>query len=225
MFIVDGPVLDPFLVAVVKCIPKVNPLLTPAPEDLASRNYLTWNMLFPSNYVHRSNEPGHLSWSEGRDTPATFPRLTALRLISHQFPWFVDIVARNRNVGVTCGEVIDQLSDFLNTPCSKSEYHAVPAEKRRQIDAAYYNNRGMSHDVPGGRLGQGLKYLDFLREDSEFGGIEVDTSYVRERMSLRNNSRDLSCVFVVHCSKRLGQTQDEVTAHGLRGSRPPSRAE
>ncbi|KAH8110618.1 hypothetical protein DFH11DRAFT_1514099 [Phellopilus nigrolimitatus] len=220
-----GPVLDPLHAGVVNCKPKVNPLIAPAPEDRNKRDYLTWNMLFSSAFVHRSNEPAHQSWISGRDAPATFPRLSSLRIISRRFPWFVDVHARNPGIGVTCGDAIDTLAAFFMTQTPGKEYEVCSRADQMRISTAYHHNRSMADNVPGGRLGSGLRRCDWLGEQTMFDGIEADQEYVRERLSLSRSQRDMPCIFVLNCEKRLPMTADELRAEGLRGSRPSSRAE
>ncbi|KAI5122375.1 hypothetical protein M0805_004132 [Coniferiporia weirii] len=220
-----SPVLDPLLVSVVGCKPKVNPLIGSPPDDPKKRDYLTWNMLYPSSYVHRSNEPENQSWMGGRDAPATFPRLNSLRIISRQFTWFIDVRARNPEVGVTCGDVIDTVSAFLMKTAPQKEFEACSRADQVGIGAAYHHNRSMSSGVPGGALGSGLRRCDFLRESTTFYGIEADQEYVRTRMSLNHSQRDMPCIFVLNCERSLPRTEDELRAEGMRGSRPSSRGE
>lgn len=210
--IIDGPVLDPVLVAATDCSPKVNPLLWPPPGDPTSREFLTWNMLFSPTFVHRSSEPANYSWTSGRDLPATFPRVTSLRIVSRRIPWVAEITARHRRTGVTCGDLIDQLGEFLNAHVEASAFEACPDGAKRRIRQTYYLNRSMADGVPGGRLGEGLRRCDWLGEDTMFDGIETDEEFARERLGMPRRSTgdmDLPCVFVLKCIRRLPMTQEE----------------
>ena len=64
-------------------------------------------------------------------------------------------------------------------------------------------------EVPGGRLGNGMRRLDFLGYFSMWGGIEVNERYVKERLALRGNKREERCIFVLRCEKRLPLTAEE----------------
>ncbi|RDB19462.1 hypothetical protein Hypma_013683 [Hypsizygus marmoreus] len=168
-----GPVLEPFLVRVVGAHLKVNPLIEPLPES-GDRPHLKWNMLFQSNHCQRSTDPGHVSWANGRDEPATFPRVTAVNIVSQTVPWVMRLQARDPNVGLTCGELIDGLSDEFQKLTSQADYEALSTTRRREVGEAYRHNRSRSIGTPGGRLGEGLRRLDFLGRDSVFGGIVND---------------------------------------------------
>lgn len=175
-------------------------------------------MLFSSAYVHRSTEADNRSWMTGRDEPATFPRVSSLRLISRQFTWVIDVKARRRSNGVTCEDVIDQLSDFFQSSCPKAEFQEASRAFQGQVSAAYHMNRSRMDGVPGGRLGQGLRRCDWLLDHTMFDGIELDVEYVRDRMSL-HASRDIPCMFVLNCARRLGMTPEEIRAHDSRETR------
>ncbi|THH06677.1 hypothetical protein EW145_g3923 [Phellinidium pouzarii] len=183
-----GPVLEPLLVGVVKCRPKVNPLLSPPPDDPTKRDYLNWNMLFSSAYVQRSNEPQDQSWIKGRDSPATFPRLGTLRIISRRFPWFIDVRARDPAIGITCGDVIDTLSAFFSELTLQQEFEARSKADQAKISEAYHHNRSRSHDVPGGRMGIGLRRVEqastevmVKREPITNPSIDVETPRPKRR--------------------------------------------
>jgi hypothetical protein len=176
----DGPVLDPFLVAVVRADLRLNPLLSPAPDD-SDRVYLKWNMLFSSSHCLRSNDPPHKSWTAGRGEPASFPRVTQLRIISKAFPWIINIQAKDKAIGVTCAEVIDGIADFLQKLAKGSEYKALPRNRQRAIKEAYSHNRAPAHGVPGGVLGEGLRHLDWLCKETMYSGIERNDGFVRSQ--------------------------------------------
>ncbi|OCB89046.1 hypothetical protein A7U60_g3854 [Sanghuangporus baumii] len=223
-----GPALDPLLAGVVGCAFKINPLLAPPPEDPQKRPYLTWNMLFSSAYVHRSDERTSQSWMKGREAPATFPRLSQLRIISKSFPWFIEVKAHSRSRGVTCGDVIEAISAFLLERTGASEYNSLPQSEQTKVAASYHHNRSMADDVPGGRLGAGMLRCDFLCEDTMWGGLDVDPKYVAERLQISGRSkREANNVFVLICEKRLPMTSEErreQAARGANASRAASRA-
>ena len=155
-------------------------------------------MLFPTSTVQRSTDPSHISWSKGRDAPATFPRVSSLRLVSDTIPWVLNVEARDIGIGVTCGDVIDSIGQQLVKFSDKRDYERLTRGLRQEVGEAYRRNRSRNPDVPGGRLGHGLKRLDFLRQDTMFAGIEVD-----DRVVKRLCGDALPCVFVLKCSKIL----------------------
>ncbi|EIN07959.1 hypothetical protein PUNSTDRAFT_121126 [Punctularia strigosozonata HHB-11173 SS5] len=202
-----GPVLEPFVAKVVRAHLELNPLLQ-APADNHSPDkdppYLKWCMLFPESFCQRSSDPPHRSWMVGRDEPATFPRVTHLRIISPSFPWTVDVRAEDRGIGVTCGDVIQQLDKFLHELVRKEEYAHAGKQRSKMMNEAYHFNRSTAHGVPGGRLGAGMRRLDWLCRETMWGGLEENDRYVRE------HAAGLSCTFVLTCKKMYALTEEEI---------------
>ncbi|KAG2124504.1 hypothetical protein BD769DRAFT_1358855 [Suillus cothurnatus] len=186
-----GPVLEPFLVRVVSATIRINPLLSP-PTDLRE-DYLRWNMIFPTSACYRSTEPKR-SWVKGREAPATFPRLSNIRIISRSFPWVIYVKARRQNIGVTCGEVIEALSAFFHENAAKEEYEGVSACRQREVWQAYQHNRSTDSDVPGGLLGEQLRRLDWLSSNSKWGGLVVNEEFIKEACG-----DVLPCTFELKC--------------------------
>ena len=168
-------------------------------------------MLFKTNACQRSTDPPHISWSKGRDDPATFPRVTKINLVSEVFPWMVTVHAMDRDVGVTCGELIDGLSDDLHKLTSAADYNTAPDAKKRMIGESYRHNRSRVSGVPGGRLGEGLRRMDFLGRDAVFGGVVDD-----ERLVKRLVGEVLPATFVLRCVRQYALTPEELREHELR---------
>jgi len=215
-------------VKAVGAIPKMNPLLVPLGDE-EDRPHLRWNMLFSTAHCHRSTDPYHRSWSNGRQEPATFPRVTELRLISHAFPWIINVRATNRAIGVTCGDLIEQLSDYLQRRLRKEDYEGAPPLRRRAVRDAYHHNRSRSMGVPGGQLGDGLKALDWLGTQTMFGGIQQNEQLLLERFNVV-----MPCVLELLCVERPLVGDDEEDRPQARRrtrqmstsrSRPPSRVD
>lgn len=158
----------------------MNPLLMPLPEDGSDQVHLNWNMLFPTSDVHRSSDPTHLSWSKGRDEPATFPRVSCLNIITESMPWIIEARATEKNRGLTCGEVIDTIGRSLSRLTSEADYRNLSPPAKRDLKHAYQYNRERNHGVPGGLLGQGMKRLDYLGRSTMFAGIEVNDRVLRK---------------------------------------------
>ena len=183
---------------------KLNPLISPLPEDGPDQVHLIWNMLFPTSMVQRSTDSSHISWSKGRDAPATFPRVSSLRLVSDTIPWVLNVEARDIGIGVTCGDVIDSIEQQLVKFSDKRDYERLTRSLRQEVGEAYRRNRSRDPDVPGGRrLGEAMKRLDFLRQDTMFAGIEVNDRVVKKLCG-----DVLPCVFVLKCSKRSPLRQE-----------------
>ena len=189
--------LEPLLLRVVGAQVVPNPLINP-PDDNVGVPRLKWNMVFPSSQCHRSTDGTHVSWSNGRDQPATFPRVTFMRIVSESYPFMLNISAKDRqHAGVTCGELIDAIADDFSTLSSRSDYEALPAQKRDEVLEAYKHNRLTAYDVVGDKLGPAMRRMDFLCEDTMFGGVVVDDVLVK-----RLCGELLPSSFVLRCSRR-----------------------
>ena len=216
------------LVKAVGTVPKINPLLLPLGDE-DDRPHLRWNMLFSTAHCHRSTDPSHRSWSNGRQEPVTFPRVSEIRVVSRVFPWIVNIRATNRAIGVTCGDLIEQLSDHLQRRLRKEDYEGATGGRRRAIRDAYHHNRSRSTGVPGGQLGDGLKALDWLGTQTMFGGIQQNEPLLLERFNVV-----LPCVLELVCVDRplVGDVEPEDlrdarrrSSRHMSTSRPPSRVD
>lgn len=203
--------MEPFLIRIVHAEVKINPLITPIHENGPEKPHLKWNMLYPSSYAQRSTDPSHISWSNGRDEPATFPRVTSLRIVSDVLPWIFEVQAHNPDIGVTCGEVIDRISADLNKLTVKEDFERLSPTQKRTLSDAYRHNRSRAHGTPGGQLGQGMKRLDFLRKDTAFGGVEVNHSIIR-----RICGDVVPCTFLLKCKHRYAMTQEEIRDQEVR---------
>ncbi|KAJ3891342.1 hypothetical protein GG344DRAFT_77027 [Lentinula edodes] len=208
-----GPVLQPFLTSVLKVVPKLNPLIKPAPLEVddPDHDHLKWNMLWASNMVQRSSDSPQTSWSNGRGSPATFPRITSLRLLPNLLPFTIDVLARNPDIGVTCGDVIDAISDSMRKHSGQSDFDSLPADRKRKVSEAYRHNRSRAPGVPGGSLGDGLRRMDFLGTETMFGGIREDPTAVK-----RICGEVLPCTWILDCATRYPMTREEMAAHTAR---------
>jgi hypothetical protein len=223
----DGPVLDPLVVPLLDVHLRINPLIQPLlDDDPSDRVHLNWNMIFPTSTVQRSTDPSHVSWVNGRNAPATFPRLSMLRIVSEGLPWVIQVRAAEGNKGVTCGEVIETLGYELGRLSSRADFESLPSRERAEVTAAYKHNRSRAPGVPGGLLGQGMKRLDFLRSSTIFAGIDIN-----DRVTHRVCGTLLPATFVLKCSTSYPMTRQEIRDREARmnaannaGSRARSRA-
>ncbi|EGN96371.1 hypothetical protein SERLA73DRAFT_186098 [Serpula lacrymans var. lacrymans S7.3] len=217
-----GPVLEPFLVRVVRANVKINPLLAP-PND-ATDDYLQWNMVFGTSNCHRSTDPRR-SWIKGRGEPATHPRLSSLRIICHSFPGMITIQARDPKIGITCGEILDRISHYLYGDVIRTEYDSIPRARKKTIYQSYQHNRSTHPNVPGGSLGDGMRRLDYLCADSMFGGIVQNDNFVKDHCG-----DALPCTYELKCLPNYPLTQQELrdqqqrTREAERARRARSRA-
>ncbi|OAX36070.1 hypothetical protein K503DRAFT_695803 [Rhizopogon vinicolor AM-OR11-026] len=210
-----GPVLEPFLVRAVAANIRINPLLSP-PTD-SHNDYLRWNMIFSTSTCYRTTE-SRRSWIKGRDAPATFPRLSYVRIISRSFPWMISVKARRKNLGVTCGEVVEAISAYMQGDVARKEYESSPSRRRREIWSAYQFNRSTDINAPGGQLGEQLRRLDWLGSNARFGGIVRNDDFVKEACG-----DVLPCTFELQCIHNYPLNQEEAAEQRRRHAQDRSR--
>lgn len=198
-----GPVLQPFLIHKLGAKPVLNPLLQPPPDDLG-REYLKWNMLHSPNTCQSSKDAGNVSWSSGRGEPATFPRVTSIVLyIERQLP-SIQINAANKDVGVTCGDVIDGIAHFMRRIVTKDEVDSFSPPDKKMCVTAYRRHRSTAPGMPGGALPREMIRMDLLGPYSVFGGIQKSDSLIQRRCN-----SDFPCAFELVCIQ-MPMTQGEV---------------
>ncbi|KAL1746494.1 hypothetical protein HDZ31DRAFT_62165 [Schizophyllum fasciatum] len=197
-----GPVLTPLLLKVTNAALELNPILMPPPDDPNERQHLRWNMTFPTSHCQRSDDNPNASWMRGRNEPATFPRLTELRLVPDKTPWPLTVRAADPALGVTAGEVIEALKEDMYRFTARADYEALARAERHAVGRAYAANRAPAPGVVGGALGEGMRRFDFLGAHRMFGGLEVDAGGAR--------TAGLPAVFVLRCAQPLRQ---EIEAH------------
>ena len=112
---------------------QINPLIEYASGDTADRVHLKWNMTFPASRIRRSDEGKSAKWTRGRNEPATFPQLPGMLLVSESIPWRIQVEARNTELGVTCGEILECISQELSRLATKEEYATLSAENQREL--------------------------------------------------------------------------------------------
>ncbi|KAI8974262.1 hypothetical protein BD414DRAFT_424666 [Trametes punicea] len=201
-----GPVLKPMLVQRLKVRLEINPLIQPLGDD-TDREYLRWNMLFPTGNCQRSDERRGQSWYKGRNAPATWPRVTSLRLVSRSFPWAIEVPAAHPEIGVTCGDVMEAIHTALYTRISQAQYDNASRQQKRLLSESYYHNRSTADDVPGGRLPQTLLRFDWLGQDTWFGGVIDDAALVHDVCKCA-----LPCTLALVCTKRSRIAEAEMRA-------------
>jgi Family of unknown function (DUF6699) len=181
--------LTPFQVAILDATLVVNPLLTPPGDNPPTeRAYLEYNVLFPVGTARRSIDPPNRSWSAGRSSPATSPRVSKLRIISSHFPWVLEIEASRPAHGVTCVDVLEGIHEQLQHLVPRQHVAALSGAKgdahRRKLYEVYHYNRSTARDAPGGSLGEGVRRIDWLLHNVMFDGLVDDQKYVQEKLGI-----------------------------------------
>jgi hypothetical protein len=170
-------------------------------------------MLFPTAQCQRSSDPGHRSWAAGRFAPATWPRVKSIRLISHHFPWEIQITAEDPSLGVTCQDVIEGIHEFMYGRVSSQQLDNASQHHKRIVGQSYWHNRSTARDVPGGRLHNTLLRCDWLGLHTRFGGIILADDRLLKDVAC---GADLPCTFELKCLQRYAMSEDEVKEHDAR---------
>ncbi|KAF8509785.1 hypothetical protein JB92DRAFT_2638377, partial [Gautieria morchelliformis] len=183
------PVLTPFQVAILDATLVVNPLCSPAGDNPPpDRPVLLYNVLFPVGTARRSIDPPNRSWSIGRNSPATSPRVSQLRIVSREFPWVLEIEASRPAHGVTCLDVLEGIHEQLQDLVPRQQITALSGVKgethRRKLYEIYHYNRSTARDAPGGSLGEGVRRVDWLLNSVMFDGLVNDPKYVQEKLGI-----------------------------------------
>lgn len=185
-----GPVLGPTEFAIVKP-PKleIHDLLKPIPEDreTAASPYLVFDLLFPPNSIHLSNERPNKSWNKGRTAPATFPRLRVMRVVCRSLPWVIQI-STDEDGGLTVYHIAEALYAHFKVNASQDEdWNPLDQALKAEILATYKWNRSTEPGAPGGSLSEALLRGDFLMEKTLFAGLKpCDPELCEQKMDVKN---------------------------------------
>lgn len=187
--ILDAPVLDHLSFNIVKPpVIETHPLLRPVSESRdSSEPFLVFDILFPPNTIHVSNEPPRKSWSKGRKDPATFPRLSVIRLISKYTPWVIQVTS-DAPGGISVSDVISAIHEHFRVNASEDDdWNSVDATAQSEILMAYKWNRSTEMGAPGGIMPEALLRGDFLMERTMFAGLKLaDPEICEEKMGVKN---------------------------------------
>ncbi|ELU43771.1 hypothetical protein AG1IA_02189 [Rhizoctonia solani AG-1 IA] len=166
-----APVLDPFTLGILNPKVELHPLLHPPGGGV-------YNMLFPPSAIHLSSDPPTKSWSNGRFSMATFPRVKRVRIVCRAHPWLMEVT---NDSGVTVGDVCDKLYTEHQRHMSSSEWDAA-IDFKRPMTKAYQWNRSTNPGAPGGVMGEGLRRIDWLMKNTFFGGLTEDRAFLDARV-------------------------------------------
>lgn len=136
---------------------------------------ILWDARRPPETIRTNDSPSHSLHQTGSlDEHATTPAWTFIRLRCNLLPWSVEF---ENPKGITVGDVLNVLYDFLRQPTSSSEWRDKPDEFRlRLIDA--WRRRCLMEEKMNGRKFRlkeekaGIRRVDWLLWDYEFLGLE-----------------------------------------------------
>ncbi|KAG9015917.1 hypothetical protein FRB90_004195 [Tulasnella sp. 427] len=138
-----APTLDHLVFNIVKPpVMEIHPLLRPIADTRDSSDpFLVFDVLFPPNTIHVSNEPPRKSWSKGRKDLATFPRLKLIRLVTRYTAWVIQ-VSTDSPAGITVADVIDAIHDHYRVNASEEDsWGRTDPGTQSEILMAYKWNR------------------------------------------------------------------------------------
>ncbi|PVG02619.1 hypothetical protein CPB86DRAFT_780031 [Serendipita vermifera] len=180
---VYGPVFDLQTATILDIKVQIHPSLRHHVEqDDAPR--LSWHILDSVKEAHLMEGEKAKPWT-GRESAATFPRLSSLVLITKQFPGGFEIKGTSKSGAVTCHDVINGIHDFAREKLPRSIYDSLPTVKRAKVDATYVHNRSGKEHTPGPDMGVGIRKGDFLEEFTMFDGLLDDPDFVRLASGLK----------------------------------------
>ncbi|KAG9010220.1 hypothetical protein FRB90_007968 [Tulasnella sp. 427] len=182
-----APALDHLVFNIVKPpVMEIHPLLRPIADTRDSSDpFLVFDVLFPPNTIHVSNEPPRKSWSKGRKDPATFPRLKLIRLVTRYTSWVIQ-VSTDSPAGITVADVINAIHDHYRVNASEEDdWGRTDPGTQSEILMAYKWNRSTEMGAPGGIMPEALLRGDFLMERTMFAGIKpADKDLCLEKMDV-----------------------------------------
>jgi hypothetical protein len=111
-------------------------------------------------------------------------------------------MATDVTIGVTCGDMIDGLSDHFHTVAGEIFDNASTKEKNN-VMAAYHLNRYSMHNSPYQRLEKVIRLVDWLGKDTVFGGIDCNKALVTQ------GNRKSPILFELQCHTRKQPTDNK----------------
>ncbi|KAI6040614.1 hypothetical protein EDC04DRAFT_1459116 [Pisolithus marmoratus] len=118
--------------------------------------------------------PSHSLWpmmQQLSSTLALSSPSSAIRIISHSFPWTLDIRAP-----VTCATVFERLYEMLQGSIADSEWGAICEESRCRTIMKAAKVRTGTDNV------EKLKKIDWLGDMTAFRGLEKDSEFEKKRL-------------------------------------------
>ncbi|KII90004.1 hypothetical protein PLICRDRAFT_685749 [Plicaturopsis crispa FD-325 SS-3] len=188
---IDTSAIEPLMLPQLQATPELNPLLGPVPSsgDKSGQHRVSWEILFsPPSYACASPAMSQSAWADRLRSPATFPRLRNLFIVSRSFPWVIHAHADDPNIGITCRDVLDEIHNYLYVLVWQEEVDGVPASELESFVAAYEANRSRADHRGEPALSltkrsKAMRRVDWLVRNTFFGGLDRDDKYIAERFS------------------------------------------
>ncbi|KAH9483650.1 hypothetical protein JR316_0003120 [Psilocybe cubensis] len=130
---------------------------------------------------------------QGRDEPATLPRVSQLIVISRHSPWCTIV---KKETGVTIGDLCSALfKEYTENYVTDAELSTVPARVQDHMKRTAANNfvSAQSNQVPAGwgysyppaNLPDKIRRVDWLRERVYVDRFDRDDGYARSRLGFK----------------------------------------
>jgi hypothetical protein len=131
--------INPDLEPVPPCV-TVNTALATGRETSNPHALLVWNMNQRPLTAHHRWLFGIIPWlsSDSLHSPATYPSVTSLFIISRAFMWDIRITADNAAIGVTCNDVINGIYASLKAKSFSMASSSWQAAKEHVMDTLWF---------------------------------------------------------------------------------------
>ncbi|KAK0495030.1 hypothetical protein EDD18DRAFT_1173645 [Armillaria luteobubalina] len=180
-----GPVLEPRIIASLKILPVLNPVLL---APLSEGDHIVWNMISHPSTAKRVGDGFEQPFEAFRYEPASFPRLTILNVISPSFPWIINLRSGDLNVGVTVGDVLLGIFFYLQVALKSVELDRICPQYRASIMETSIARKQLISEES-----FGLQLIDWMLGKTQFLGLERDTTYITERRMLSSPDLYVLC--------------------------------
>lgn len=123
------------------------------------------------------------------DAPLTSPPTSAIKVISKEFPWEIDVESADENTPVTIADLINAVHEALQKHITSSEWWIVTDKVREQVTGHYVKNCERSsagnprkYEVEKPReKNEGLRRVDWLGDAVVMIGLEKDDAFAAQR--------------------------------------------
>ncbi|KAK0188528.1 hypothetical protein F5146DRAFT_1122702 [Armillaria mellea] len=171
-----GPILDPESVAKLGLHPTLHPILSSTSSD---DDHVIWNMIYPPETAIRARKDVQEPHDAFRSEPATFPRVSLLKIVSRSHTWEFNVRAYDSSAGVTIGDVLRTLFMYLSVGLRRIELTTISSEHRQAITAA--RDARTRVVPPHMELNTNLTILDWISQETHFAGFIHDIEYLEGR--------------------------------------------
>lgn len=160
----------------------IHDYLSKSAGQIHARESLHWDVTQPPPSAKLIRDGIEIPFESFSQEPATIPRLSQFKIISHLTPWAWNVKARNPGAGITVGDFLTVLSWALSAFLSDSDIEDLSEDDRRALWRTLEERCPDKKEAP--------RVVDMLFGQTTFGGFVYDKEYEKERKFI-DNSRKL----------------------------------